>query len=172
MQFEINQTTATIISLNARTEKHGAEKLVPALDIGFRITVDNAMLDMLDIDLKPSHYKKAEAKQGELIEDLRALKFKSFDYPFKWKYEGVGYEIYMDYGMNGDLQLHFTGNTVDKLKVECKEGGSVIISGRIITHPTEEEVGKLYALNGNEVSLSLMAPSREDKDDDAQENLI
>lgn len=169
--FETNHQHATITSLNPRTEKHG-DKLVPAIDIGIKITCDNAALDMLDPELKPAHYKKGEPKQGELIEDLRALKFKLFGYPFKWGYEGTGYETYLDYGMNGDQQLHFTGNTIDGFKIDCQEGGSVILNLRIIAHPTPEEVGKLYELNGKEVDLTLMAPSQVDKDDSPQEPLL
>lgn len=170
--FETNQISAKIFSENNRTEKHG-DKEVPTMDIGFRFTTDNSILDLLHPNLKASLYKKSEAKQGEIIEDLRALKFGNLlDMPIKWKYEGVGYETYLDYGMDGKQQLHFIDNTVDTFKLEIKDGGSVTISLRVIAHPTEEEAGKLYGLNGSEVLLSLMAPSREDHDDDAQENLI
>lgn len=171
MQYELNHQLATITSLNPRTEKHG-DKLVPAIDIGIKIVCDNAALDMLHPELKPGHYQKGEPKQGELIEDLRALKFKHYKYPFGWTWEGVGYETYLDYGMNGDQQLHFTGNTVDGFKIECQEGGSIILNLRIIAHPTAEEVGALYELMGKEVDLTLMAPSQTDKEDSSQEPLL
>jgi len=42
-----------------------------------------------------------------------------------------------------------------------RDGGSVVMKWRVSAHPNEEQAGRLYVLNGREITLSLLPPLEE-----------
>jgi hypothetical protein len=48
---------------------------------------------------------------------------------------------------------------VDYFKIEAQNGGSVVITFRIIAHPESEDVGKLCEFMQREIILDLLPPA-------------
>ncbi|WP_313171514.1 hypothetical protein [Massilia oculi] len=48
---------------------------------------------------------------------------------------------------------------VDHFKIEAQNGGSVVITFRIIAHPESEDVGKLCELMQRDIELDLLPPA-------------
>jgi hypothetical protein len=77
----------------------------------------------------------------------------------KWDWEGAGYTATVDYGMGGPSNLDLNDCKVDHFKIEAQNGGSVVITFRIIAHPESEDVGKLCEFMQREIILDLLPPA-------------
>lgn len=160
MPFElIEPQIAKITSVTNRIEKHGDED-VPAISIGFKIEAANTILDLIHPSIRPPLYKAVEG-QDQLpgVEPstplLRTRAFSKCD--LSGAFEGWTLEI--DHGIDEDDPITLGDVKVDKLRVEPKEGGSVILALRTGTSDvTAEDAGLLWSKNGQEVSITLTAP--------------
>lgn len=161
--FSLLSSPAKLININPRAEIHGPDKALAA-DLKIEIKVSNDVLSEFDPSLKSSFYKKADEAQGELIEDpghLPSLKFPLMG-PLHWGKEFAGYRTIIHLGVTGQSDIEMIDCEVDHFKFNCQEGGTVIVSFRIIAHPEGSQIGKLCELIQHEISISLTPPSESD----------
>lgn len=165
MPFEITEFTAVnLTNVNTRIEKHGTDS-VPALDLSFVYDCPNSILTKFNKDLLPSLYHNPSADQGqENIEGVEAtlpnLRFPSIA-PLKWDTKHPGYELHIDYGLGGSRGITIETTTLCKFVLDCKEGGTVELKFQVQCQSglTEKIMGKLAMLNGQEISIKLIAPT-------------
>lgn len=162
--FELSKHTSTIAHLNIRTEKHGEEEVLAA-DVKVTADVTNDFLSYLAPTLKWSLYSKPEGGQGELIQDESHMPH--LRYPFlpeiRWT-DKMARAVFIIHGKKKSDDLQFEAG-IDKLALECKEGGTVSISFRASVLPLAEQTGQLAALLGSEVKVSVREGDAVDPED-------
>jgi hypothetical protein len=169
--FEVDQVSARLTSVNPRAEIHG-DDTVPAADLGLTFDAPNSILAHFGPQLLGSLYSKAVAKdappaaaQGELdtvpqVSNQPHLRNPSIDGALKIRFEGIGYKVRFDHGLGGDSDIAFEGVKVNGIRLTPKEGGTVSVALRVqITDPEPGDLGHLCQRIGNDVRVSLEAPS-------------
>lgn len=168
-QFQLDNQRSKINGVNVRSELHGSEH-VPACDISISTKLSNDALAFFDAALKGALYSRDtdKSKQGDLvggISDAPVFRFPLLCMPLQWDWVGAGYTLTVHYGVGGiDIVLDVD---VDKIKIDCMEGGTVEVSFRCQAHPTEAKLGRLCTLIQCEVNITLDPPTAEQ----AQESL-
>ncbi len=163
MQFNLTKTAAKLNSFNIRAEKHGDEN-VPAGDLKLTIKAANTILDIFDPDLRTALYKNTAAQQGQeevagLAPTLPNLRFANLDVPLKFKDQGVGYTLVLDWGLGGDSNLTLEACEVNNFAATLEEGGTVELSFRVqISNPDADVIGKLGVNVQHEITIDLTAP--------------
>lgn len=149
---------------NAGDEKKGASTL------HFVATVPNTMLDLFEPALRAAFYRKELkaddqidlADMGAAPEDgLVRLKFRRIGNAIEWEEEFPSYTLAIDYGIAAEPPIKLADVKADAFRFDMRDGGSVVMKWRVSAHPNEEQAGKLYTLNGREVTLSLTPPGEE-----------
>lgn len=162
--FELLKHPGRIAHLNIRTEKRGEEEVLAA-DVKVEADVTNDFLAYLAPTLKWSLYSKPDGGQGELIQDDSHMP--RLRYPFlpeiRWADKMVD-AVLVIHGKKKTDDLQFDAG-VDKLCLECKEGGTVSISFRCSVLPTAAQAGQLAALLGQETKISVREGEAADTDD-------
>lgn len=154
MRFTLAKQRAKIAHLNFRQEMHGDEPVL-AVDVKVEADVTNDFLSELSPTLKWSLYDKAEDVQGSLVAEAGHMP--RLRYPdlgaLKWagKMEGVEFVLQ---GLAEKKGLALTG-ALDKLRLECKEGGTVAISWSAAVRPTEAQSAKMAGMLGQDVLVSV-----------------
>jgi hypothetical protein len=165
--FELLKHKSKIAHLNIREESHGDDKVL-AEDIKVQADVPNDFLSYLAPTLKWSLYDKPDAAQGELIKDdthMPRLRYSQLP-PLAWSGE-MAKASFTIHGAKKSEDLVFEA-TVDKLLLDCKDGGTVAITFKASVYPTAEESGRLAALLGQEYKVSVRpgeAPADDGGDD-------
>lgn len=152
--FELSKHKCKIAHLNIREETHGEDKVL-AEDIKVQADVPNDFLSYLAPTLKWSLYDKAQDAQGELIEDaghMPRLRYSQLP-PLAWAGE-MKKATFVIHGAKKADDLVFEAD-VDKLVLDCKDGGTVAIKFSAAVYPTAEESGRLAALLGQEHKVSV-----------------
>lgn len=158
--FSVANQAAKLMSVNPRAEIHGTDHVMVA-NLKFVIKVGNDVLSEFDPSLKSSLYKKADGHHGELINDaghLPSLKFHLMG-PVKWGSKFSGYETVIHYGVSGAQDIHLIDCAVDNFSFDCYDGGTVIVSFRVIAHPEPNELGRLCEMIKREVYITVCRPS-------------
>lgn len=157
--FELNQVVK-LANVNPRAEKHG-EDTKPALDLKIEATCPSSVLIHFHPELRQHLFKKDEnpdlvdqVVEGEGLTILRYPKMGAL----KWDWEGAGYTATVDYGMGGPSNIVLNDVKVDHFAIEPQNGGSVVITFRIIAHPEADDVGKLCEFIQREIELNLVPP--------------
>lgn len=164
-------TEAHLSSVTNRTESHGDER-VPAVSISLEMTCANTLLDAIDATLRDALYKAVEG-QDQLpgVEPATpVLRSNSIDLvTLPTKHEG--WRLTIDDGIDETDPMHFAGVKVDKLSVEPKQGGSVVLRFRCGTADVDaERLGKLAMHNGQSIWITLLPPeAKPDAIDGTQE---
>jgi hypothetical protein len=165
MQFEISEfSPVTFSNFNARTEKHGAES-VPAADLTFTMDAPNSVLDYFYPGLLEAMYaapaeddpeEQEELDGVEPISNLPLLKFAGLE-PLKIDKKLAGYTLAMEVGLDN---LEIEACSVGKFTLDLKEGGTVALKFQVQCQKglTEQIMGKLAMLNGQELKICLLAP--------------
>lgn len=160
--FSIEEGEVEIVSKNERLERHGTEDVL-ACDLGFQWKTDNGVLACFAPALKSAIYEKPTA-QGDLVDDdpghLTHLRFPALG-PLKWTQgdlEGATVTFHAATGKKGELELE--GVKVNKFRLECQEGGTVIVSFRVQISPLAEAAsGRLSKFFSNKLcSISVTPP--------------
>lgn len=159
--FELTQTVK-LANVNPRAEKHG-EDTKPALDLKIEATCSSSVLIHFHPELRQHLYKKDENPDlvdqatdgGDSLTVLRYPKMGAI----KWDWEGAGYTATVDYGMGGDSNIVLQDVKVDHFAIEAQNGGSVVITFRIIAHPSADQVGKLCEFIQRDIDLDLVPPA-------------
>lgn len=168
MPFEIEQYSPVKFSnMNTRAEKHGTES-VTAVDLTFTMDKPNDVLSYFHGDLLSSMYTvhekpaddQAELDGVEAVSHFPNLRFPKMA-PIKWDWKGAGYTLSIDYGLGADRALELEGLEVGKFVLDLKEGGTVEIKFQVQCNSglTEQIIGKLAMMIGQEISIELHAPT-------------
>ena len=169
-QFTLDEMTAvTVSNVNIRSELHGDEH-VPAADISIRMTTSNTILSEFDghllsmlyqaPDRGPNAQQQPELDGVEPVSNLPLLRSNKIEMPLKLKNEFAGYELTVDRGLGAKSNIVVGDCMVNKVRVDCKEGGTVDLSFRVQAAKLSADVlGKLGTLIGNECEITLQAPT-------------
>lgn len=178
--LHLEDVTATVTSYNSRGETHG-ESIVPAHDLGLQINCSNTVLAFFGPTLRQSLYAKAaagraprEAAQGELpvepamVTDLPHLKNPCIVMPIKLAFEGEGYRAVIDYGIGGDSDIVLTDCKVKNVRVDCQEGGTVVMRLRITKAEMDLRASGILSNHvQQDVVISLIPPSADQSEIEA-----
>jgi hypothetical protein len=105
------------------------------------------------------------ADQGEIdglepVSHLPNLRFPKMA-PIKWDWRGAGYTLELDYGLGSGRNIVLDACEVGKFVIDAKEGGTVELKFQVqvTTGLTEQIIGKLSMMIGQEVGITLRAPT-------------
>lgn len=156
--FKLNQQVK-LVSINARTEIHGEERKA-AFDIQIEAQSPASVLDYFDPDLADMLYKVPDdpdlVEQGD-PETATAPRFPKMS-GFRWEWEGSGYTTTIDYGLGGDSNIKLPDTKIDKFRFAPQNGGTVLISFRLIVHPETADVGLLCERIQQNIDIALEPP--------------
>lgn len=153
--FSLQRQTAKLCAFNPRSEIHGEEKQ-SAADLFIQIKVSNDVLSEFDPQLKSSLYTKAD--QGDIEPGhLPSLKFPKMS-PFKWDKEFAGYETTIHYGASEKHNIVLGDCSVNKIKFDCQDGGTVVMNFRVIAHPEEKDAGRLCGMIQQDIEMTMTPP--------------
>lgn len=162
--FQIPEfTEAHLASVTNRIEKHGDDDK-KAVTIGIEITTANTMLDAIDPKLREAMFKPKPDSEPELpgVEiSTPILRCNSIDrVTLPTKHEG--WTLAIDDGVEGDTDPMLFGSVkVDKLSVEPKQGGSIVLRMRLGTSDVDaDKLGWLGMHNGEEIWIKLTPPPK------------
>lgn len=150
-----------------RLEKHGEEDVLAA-DLEFSLETSNVDLAMFHPELRAALYRGTEAEaQAELVEDknhMPVLRFPEISESIKWAGQPMKEaELRIHTHKNPERHLVFAETTVGKFRLECKDGGTVVIRFRAQIYPSDEGAGKLSGLlRDGECTISV-TPKAEDE---------
>lgn len=156
--FSLQEQAVKLTSFNPRAELHGEDR-VPAADLGFEVKLPNTVLAEFHQSLRGMLYKRPDqpdlADDGDHMPDLRFPEFGTL----KWNHDYAGYETTIHWGASGKDNIVLSDCEVDKFKFECQNGGTVVISFRVVAHPTERDMGRLCSLIQQDVDVTLQPPA-------------
>lgn len=159
--FELQEfTQARLATVTNRVEKHGDEDK-PAVSLGVEITTANTLLDVIDPTLRQALYKAKPDAEPELPgveQSTPVLRCNSIDrVTLPTAHEGWSLKI--DDGIDETNPMEFGSVKVDKMSVEPKQGGSIVLRLRLGTSDIDaERLGKLGMHNGQDIWLQLLKP--------------
>lgn len=164
-QFALNKLTA-VMTFQPRLENSGDEKK-GASTLHFTATLPNTIMDLFEPALRSAFYRKELktddaadlADQGAAPEDgLNRLRFRRIGSAIEWDEEFPSYCLEIDYGIAADPPIKLAEVKADKFSLLMRDGGSIVMKWRVSGYPDEHQAGKLYVLNGLEVTMSLTPP--------------
>lgn len=160
--LNIEETTeATLAAVTNRVEKHGDDD-VPAVSLQISIEAANTLLDQIDPNIRQALYKAVEGQeQLPGVEPATpVLRCNSFDQiTLTQAHEGWTLEI--DGGIDEGAPMTFGGCKVDKLRVDAKQGGSIVLRMRIGTSDVDaDRLGALAMHNGQSIWVRLKPPEK------------
>lgn len=169
MPFELPTTIqVACVNANPRTEMHGTE-LVRAIDLSFKMTGENTLLDRIQPGLREHHFTNNALKDGQeqlpgVLIPLPNLRFPRLPLAYnfakgeKWR----GYRWIWDWGIDG-AHMDFTDAVLSNLHYELMEGGSCNVLFTVQYNGDElndnEIYGELAGLAAiGDVHMQLLAP--------------
>lgn len=154
--FNLKKLKGRVAHLNVREEKHGEDSVL-AVDIKIKADVANKFLDELSPGLRSALFAREGEQRGEtpdIEEDhLTVLRFPQLA-PLKWDVSVVGGKFTLHGAKKAD-DLDFECH-VKEAALSCKEGGTVEMTFSAAVLPTPDESGKLAAMLGKDVRVSVM----------------
>lgn len=164
-KFELsNGTRIHVTKATPRKECHG-EDLVQAISLRLSWTTTNDSLEKLHPNLKAMLFWKTPSEEAQerlegVPEITPNLRVPTVATPLAISAEYSGYQLTIDHGIDESSALQLYQCEMDKFKVDPKEGGSVTISWSLSSNKsvTPELVGALCGLEGEEVTVELVAP--------------
>lgn len=164
-KFELsNGTRIHVTKATPRKECHG-EDLVQAISLRLSWTTTNDSLEKLHPNLKAMLFWKTPSEEAQerlegVPEITPNLRVPTVSTPLAISAEYSGYQLTIDHGIDESSALQLYQCEMDKFKVDPKEGGSVTISWSLSSNKsvTPELVGALCGLEGEEVTVELVAP--------------
>jgi len=156
MEFTLERAKVRLMHKNDRLEKHGDEDVL-ACDLDFQYDTSNAVLGQFNPDLRTALYKRPDSPQGELVEDsdhLSALRIPELGLlKLSGKRKG---EIVI--GSGGKKNLTFAEATLTKFRVDCKDGGTVVVHFQAQVRPDETQSGRLSSLLQDKYCVITLKP--------------
>jgi len=170
--FELDQQVK-LANVNPRAELHG-EDPKPAFDLKIEATCSSNVLLHFHSELRQHLFKKDENPDlvDQVIEGdgLTVLRYPKMG-AVKWEQEYAGYTAIVDYGLGGESDIVLNDCKVDHFKIEALNGGSVLITCRVIAHPDTEDIGKLCEFIQRDIGLKLVPPEAKTADDLFPDNM-
>lgn len=171
-KFELpSGTYLTVSKSTPRKECHGDEH-VQAISLRLSWTTTNDSLEKLHPNLKAMLFWKTPSEEAQerlegVPEITPNLRVPTVATPLAISAEYSGYQLTIDHGMDESSALQLYQCEMDKFKVDPKEGGSVTISWSLSSNKsvTPELVGALCGLEGEDVTVELVAPEMVQPDD-------
>lgn len=163
--LHVIKVQARIGSVTNVTEKHGDED-VPAMSVGLHFVAGPAHIDGLDKGLRRSMFRKAtkeEAPQTELegtVEHggLNKVLFPHVG-PINWTEVFTGYTMKVGSGLTTtDTEKVIKDVKVSKIRLEPKDGGSVVTKLSAHFEVDETLAGALAVSQGKTIELTLEPP--------------
>lgn len=158
--FEIPEfTQARVSGVTNRTEKHGDEE-VPAVTIAVEITAANTLLDRIDPAIRQALYKAVDDQPtlDGVETSTPVLRCNSFD-SIALTTVHEGWRLLIDNNLDEDSAMQFSRVKVDKLRIDAKQGGSVVLKMRLGTSDVDaDKLGALAMHNGQDIWLRLLPP--------------
>jgi hypothetical protein len=137
----------------------------PAVCLTLKTPLPNAKLNMLDASLRAFLYENTGKSTGSLVgidavSDLPNLTAAAIALgALDWEYEQTGCKLVIYTGATGHADIKLKDGTVRKIKVDCKEGGTVDHYWQFYTADVDEEtIGALGVLKSLERDIELTAP--------------
>lgn len=158
--FDLDTQQVKLASVNARAELHGDDPK-PAFDLKIEATLSSEKLIHFHPELRQLFFKRDEDPDlvdqvsGETMTALRFPKMGSV----KWDCDYTGYSAKVGYGIGGKSDIQLGDVKVDHFRFEPMNGGSVLITFRIIAHPETADVGKLCEFIQQNIDLTLTPPA-------------
>jgi hypothetical protein len=158
--FTLPKTTATLVSVTNRAEKHGEDE-VPAVSLGLKIDGPNTLLDSLSPTLRETLYVPTPGQPKPLpgIEpSTPKLRTEGIEYVAG---SGVleGYTVVVDRGIDDETAVVLKACKLDKWRVAPKEGGQIEFNFRAGTSAVDARIMGLLAFKvGQEVSITIKPP--------------
>ncbi|MGE0110032.1 hypothetical protein [Aquabacterium sp.] len=164
-KFELpGGTYLTVSKSTPRKECHGDEH-VQAISLRLSWTTTNDSLEKLHPNLKAMLFWKTPSEEAQerlegVPEITPNLRVPTVATPLAISAKYSGYQLTIDHGLDESSALQLYQCEMDKFKVDPKEGGSVTISWSLSSNKsvTPELVGALCGLEGEEVTVELVAP--------------
>jgi hypothetical protein len=158
--FQIQDFCEAMLStLTSRVERHGEDD-VPAVSLGLELTVANTLLDVIDPQIRQTLYKAVDGQEDlpGVEASTPVLRCNSFDrHTLPVKYEG--WTLQIDDGFDETKPMSFGSCKVDKMSVEAKQGGSVVLRMRVGTSDLDAARSGFLGMHvGQPVWITLMAP--------------
>ena len=148
--FTLTKHACVLAHLNVREEKHGEENVL-AVDMKLTADVPNTFLDQLSPGLCAALY--APGAQSDIDPAyLSALRWPSLA-PLEWMTQ-ASHAAFVIHGSRKAENIEFEAD-INKLRLNCKEGGTVSITFRAQILPDPVQVGILTAFLGQPVTVSL-----------------
>ena len=165
--FSLSQQQTSINSFTPRMEKHGQDNVL-AGTLKCETTMHNSVLDLFDKGFKKLLYRKpAPGEQTELSlgesDGLTARKLPQLK-PLSWDEDFPGYKIRIVSGLAIDEVLKLDDVEVSGFVFEALDGGSCKVKFTANFNQDGRTSGKLCQLIQETVELTLIPPSREEKE--------
>lgn len=157
--FELTNHKMKLSSVNPRAEMHGEERK-PACDLKFDVDCASDVLIHFHSELRQMLFKKDETP--DLVDQaqpdaLTALRFPRLG-TLKYDWEGTGYTVTIDYGLGEKSNIIIGDCTIDGLRIDPMNGGSVKIGFRVICHPESKQFGQLCELIQQDMEVTVTPP--------------
>jgi hypothetical protein len=164
-RFSLEEAAVSLDHKNERIEKHGDEDRL-ACDLNFHLETNNAALTMFSPTLRGLLYERDDGTQGALLDDADHLtKLRNpplHGKPLPWGAgELVGAELRFHFGIKPDTDVVFSEAKIHKFKLDCREGGTVVIGFQAQVYPTDEQSGKMSKFLLDKVCTISVTPPHE-----------
>lgn len=161
--FQITEfTQAALTSVTNRIEKHGDDDK-PAVTLMVEITAPNTLLDTIDPGLRHALYKAKPDSEPELPgveQSTPVLRTNCID-NVALTVAHEGWSLHLDDGIDETDPIIFGSVKVDKLKVDAKQGGSIVLKLRMGTSDVDaDRLGMLGMHNGQDIWMKLLPPEK------------
>lgn len=169
-QLSLEHFTEVLVrSVNVRSENFGNDH-VPAIDIGFRLTGSNKLLDLIDPEIRKRFYKAApkNATQPELdgvepLSDTPVRCLNCIEMPLSLNADYTGRNIVVDWGLGEKSNITLSGCDANNLKANLLEGGSVELDWRVqVSNVDADTIGKMGMLVKNKTKITMVASPESD----------
>lgn len=166
--FELSEAACELHNKNDRLEKHGPNEEVLAMDLNFTYETNNSVLAMFSPSLRGCLYMADQPAEGALalsddnLSKLRNPALGQGKKGFDWLVgELVGATLIFHKGIDEKSEIAFDEVKIGKYKLECREGGTVVVHFQAQLHPTtDKQMAFLSKALVNKIcTLSITPPS-------------
>ncbi len=164
--IHLTEQTAKLLKFTPYTEMHGDEP-VPGAALRFEVNVGSAALERFHPELRAFLYHRLGAKSHDLADhtaSLPDLRFEKIQPPYLWRQRYDDSKLTIHIGDLADHAIALKGRIKKPFAITPMQGGTVVIAFTYNCHPQNGEVGTIYSLQKNTVTISL-DPGTEVADD-------
>lgn len=163
--FGVTKVQAKIRAVTIVNEKHGQEE-VPSLSLSLMMALQASSLDGLAKGFRQTLFRTPvkEEKSQESLEGMEAndgatkVLFPNLG-PLNWNEDFTGYKLTIGSGLTStDTEKVIENVKLSKIKIEPKDGGSIVLTCSVHFEADETLIGAFGASQGKMVELSLEPP--------------